>query len=148
MPQIIADSPDVEEILTEICALVEGRGGLMHPDMVIRCEKNDISVSLEREEGDKRLLFKVPHDLMIKYDDFVLQVDDSYNISIHSHVEDIPPDELKLMELMLSLYNETEKLKSHAENSIWLVLKGPSRHYKRSAQCQSGRRHEADQAFY
>lgn len=127
MLQIRADNPEVTNILNKICAIVRDNGGDIHPDLIITCKQNNISVHIEHNNDQTitDFAFKIPHDLLIAYDDFVLSADNADNnvLAIESHIDNIAPLHLELMRLMLALYNTTDKLNSHKNASPWYIYK-------------------------
>jgi len=126
MTKIISDNPKVSKILHEICEIIEGQGGSIHPDITIKCQDNDISVISSTHYGmgrAKDFAFKIPHELMVVYDDFVFEMDENQKIHAHSHINDVTPQQLRLTNLMLDLYNATDKLQTHIKNCIWHTFK-------------------------
>lgn len=121
MVKIIADTPALSALLQKLCATVQDHNGFLNPGLIIHCKNGDISVMAEDPPKDAPLL-RLPHDLMLPYDDFSLTIENSH-LEAHSIIENFSPVRQTLLQLMLDFYNKTDKIRKHLNTSAWHVYR-------------------------
>lgn len=121
MPVIISDNKDAEKILRQISAILEEHGAYIDPDIETHCQNGEISVKSPNNKT-ARPLFRLPHDVLVPFDKFDTRI--KKNRFVAKPVDkDLPKHQIRLMELMLELYNTTGQLERHRQNCPWILFR-------------------------
>lgn len=110
----------IEKKLTQLALLLKERGAYFDPALVLSEDQGNFSVSAKAQPS-RRYWMKIPHNALIPFNEFALELqgDDIVFDSYEGNFKNVNHD---IFEILLSLYNETGKIKAHKESSIWLQL--------------------------
>ncbi len=122
MAIIQSDNAGIEKHLIQLESLVEEGGGGLHSDLVIHSEGGNLSVRTKEPMSAGREVIRLTRRVLLP--------EDQYNIGVKGDefTLDFPESSVltdlqkRLTECMVSLYNETDKVKLHKEYSFLLSL--------------------------
>ncbi len=115
---ILSDNSKIEAMLWDICAFLERNDGVINPEIEILNKNGETSIFASDELSGEYIL-RVPHELLIPYDAFDLDVE-GRDIVIEHYDKNISKNQLQLFDMILTLYNETGKFSRHLEACPWL----------------------------
>ncbi len=121
MVQIISDNSEVEQQLGHLCDLARARGALLNEDLTIACKGGNLSLEAPEVVPQSALLLALSPGAALPFNQFqlALQGDD---ISIASTSKDMPPEQVALLETMVSIYNLTHKVAAHRASSVDMLF--------------------------
>lgn len=121
MVSIIADNADIQKTLERLTGLCKEGGGWFHKDMVIRAAGGALSVEAPKAANGQRFASLSKECLLP-----VGRLDITLENGMFSYTEQekgvYTPLQHKLMETMLSLYNQTDKAALYKADCFWLQL--------------------------
>lgn len=109
MPIFTGDASDIEP-LHNLCRLLLDNGAWLHRELVIHAEGGDLSLRGARPDAGRASYMRVPVQLMPALQDFTLLTDRDRQLYAAPARNDIDPQQQRMMQLMLELYNRTGKL--------------------------------------
>jgi hypothetical protein len=110
--QISCESSEIEFRLTEIIEIVRGNGGLISDDISIIQTGAELAIQCAADGSDNPTILELSSECMVRLDLFKLSTNGG-DIELQSHEPDAGAVEVRLMELMLDIYNLTAKLPCH-----------------------------------
>ena len=120
MALIAADDRHVERSLLKIVEFAEKAGSEFSNDLTLKCTEGNLSVEAPRESVGK-MLVRIPWDCLAPLPPFRLSVKDD-QILISSFEEGVTNECIALMESLLELFNITQKIARHRQNSPWRLI--------------------------
>lgn len=123
MTDIQTDNPEIEKSLRRIIKTAEEAGASFADDMTISCLDNYMTVFAPAHLHGENSMMRVPSAALPPVDFFkvALKGDDLY-VASYDKNQDLAASQIKLMELMLELYNITGKIKDYRQTSPWLFF--------------------------
>ncbi|MCB1532178.1 MAG: hypothetical protein KDJ35_04835 [Alphaproteobacteria bacterium] len=121
MPNVISDNPKAKSLIEGLCGALKDAGSFINPHVQIRLENNQISV-FTTEDVRSEHLFRIPHDLLIPCEYFDLDIENGALVIAHCD-ERLDQTRQHILEIMVALFNEIQKLQSHIETCPWLKMK-------------------------
>lgn len=118
MVNIETTNPTIEKYLTRICAKIIDAGGFIHPNVKIIEHQGNFSIE-KTGAIEERHFIKVPHTLLVPYLDFDLEIQGN-DIVMADYASNTERPQYTLFDDILSLYNESGKMKHHLESCPWI----------------------------
>ncbi len=124
MVKISSDNLGIENNIRQICSLLEQNGAYIDADIEIHDIKGQTCVWADSELSSK-YIFKLPHELLVPYDNFDFDVEGQDIVIAHDD-KNKSKEHLKILEDMLSLYNDAGKFQNHLkEHPLLRFNEGP-----------------------
>lgn len=122
MFEIQTNNTYIETKLNELVSLLKERGAYFDPSLVLKEEGGNFSVTA-KQKAEKPFWMKIPHNALTPFKEiaFDLQGDD---LVLDDFKGNYDHQNYKIIELLLSLYNETGKIAAHKKDMVWCQLKG------------------------
>lgn len=122
MPKFECENPELRKVMLELYDLVVENGGYIHDGVTVQEADGELSILSSLPHNSHEELITIPEKCLPRIDDFVITVHGDKlfakpksDIAINS--------QLKAMELMIEIYNLTNKLVRHRDTNIWLSLR-------------------------
>jgi hypothetical protein len=112
------DNPEIKKALEGICQTITDNGGYIDPNIAFSYKNDDFSV-YKTDEITAPHALKIPHDLLVPFRAFDLDVEDG-RIVIDAHQDHVTPLQLNMFEKILALYNATLLFSNHYRDNPWL----------------------------
>jgi len=123
MVQFETDDRGLERALIALGDEFERCGGFIHADLRIGANESGFVVKAPAALGEKETLVRLPRGAFLPVDKFTLALQGA-DICVVSHDADLPAHQVRLLELMLELYNRTDKIGFHKKtDTMQLYLK-------------------------
>ncbi len=119
--QIISDNSTTRSLLTELSTLLIEHGAWLHKDLKIVEKDGHLSIHIDKFDSQRKNYMRVPISLMPALEDYRIHLDQG---RIKADYQGETPNSVttKVMELMLELYNATNKLTSWKSCSPFCAL--------------------------
>ncbi len=120
MITINSDTAAVETHLRKIEQLIVANGAYLSPDVSVLAQQGNLSLLSALSPQVNNKLLSVPESCLPAVSDFDLKIENDEFV-IQSYAKGVSQTHVQLQELMLELYNQTEKLKTYQRSSPWLI---------------------------
>ena len=116
-----SDSAEIERAMERLVSLVTSCGGEIDDSAILSCTGGHMSIVVPKNRGSPHLI-KLPRACLLPEKDFslVLNGDD---LCLSAHSDKFSREQVSLLEIMLELYNQTEKIKDFKKRFSWLLLR-------------------------
>ena len=106
------ENPDIRKPLEKLRDLIEGEGGVLHPELTVSQRGNALSLSSTLAADDHSVLVELPTHCLIAIDDINLSIEDEAFVleSVSASLNDV---QTRITELMFEVFNLTHKLAGH-----------------------------------
>jgi hypothetical protein len=121
MLRIVSDNSEVERLLHRLHQAVAEYGGWISPGLEVVCADGDFSIRSDMETEVTGTIIRMPEACLPSLKDFTLGIDDD-EIVIISHADAVRTEHVTLIQLLIAIYNCTEKLVLHRRVSPWFTL--------------------------
>lgn len=118
MPKISSDSPETTATLRRLADQVRQAGGWINDRIVLDCIEGNLTVRLAPAAAVTDNLLALPPECLIPIEEVSLCLDGD-ELAIESHMPQLAPQRLALLETMLTLFNQTGKVTTHKATSPW-----------------------------
>ena len=112
MARFDCENPDIRKPLEKLRDLIEGEGGILHPELTVSQRGNALSLSSTLAADDHSVLVELPTQCLIAIDDINLSIEDEAFVleSVSASLNDV---QTRITELMFEVFNLTHKLAGH-----------------------------------
>lgn len=115
------DNNEIKLTLRKLHKKIVDNGGWLNPEVVIHESKGELSVRSNLDATDNEILIRIPEECLptINNFEFYIENDELRIQTSHSRANDLY---ICLIELMLDIYNQTQKLSWHRKTSPWFAF--------------------------
>lgn len=123
MVHIISDNPGIEKYLKQLESLISEGGGGLHSDLLIKSEDGNLAVETAEEMRPGREIIRLTRKVLLPEDQYEISCD-GHEFSV-SHPDGCLLSDLqkKLLDVMVGLYNETDKARIYQRDCVYLTLR-------------------------
>ena len=111
MVKISSDNPKTQQSMKTLCDYLERNGGYISDDIEIYDIDSSTSIRAHADNVSG-YIFKLPHDLLVPYDNFDFDIDGQDIVIAHSDPS-VSEHHLEVLKRMVELYNVSGKFKEH-----------------------------------
>ncbi len=112
MLKIDCDNPNLSKTLAQLCAEVEKCGGYFDDSLILKVENGDLSFSSNLPRDPRKVLISIPQKAFIPLTQLEFGLDRN-NLVVASGEEKLNPNAASLLNLMLKVYNLTNKIQKY-----------------------------------
>ncbi len=123
--KIDSDNSAIEKNLRFLEKTILDHGGHLDPDLLIKCEAGNLSVSKQGMTNSRIPLITLPGELLLPTERMGLSVSND-EISITPDKGALTDIQHRLSDSMVELYNLTDKIKNHKKSCCWFAFHNES----------------------
>ena len=122
MATIISDNPAIKSVLEKLVTLVTDNGARLHPEIEIVSSNGELSINskLDRQNTDE--IIWIPEACLPTVTDFNIKIEGGKLIAEPDTNKVVSKLHISIFDLMIALYNLTDKISSHFKTSPSLAL--------------------------
>jgi hypothetical protein len=121
MAIIISGDPAVESVLEKLVTLILTNGGRLHPSLEIHANNGELSAQSQAATDQQSEFIFIPESCLPSSEDFSLTLNNDQIIATEK-TTDIPAQQKQAFQLIIELYNLTNKIATHRNTFPSLTL--------------------------
>lgn len=118
---ISTDNPDLKNKLVSLVALVQSHGAFLDKNLHIIHSGTQLSVHINNYDSDFKKLIEIPISLMPEINDYEFTLKNEKIVC--KPKRGIDTLQSNIMQLMIEIYNETDKIREHKNSNLFYNLK-------------------------
>ncbi|GAA0351095.1 hypothetical protein GCM10009092_14340 [Bowmanella denitrificans] len=122
--EVLGNNPAAQSILTELVAELQHRGAELHPDLQLIVDGGNLSVRLKNASELAGQCMAIPFTAMPIASDYQFSVDKHLNLQMQPRTKMLNPSAVRVMQLLVALYNTCHKLKDWRDSYPLFALAG------------------------
>ncbi len=111
----------VETALQKLESQVIAAGGYIDPNLIVECEKGNFRVTGACAAEAKKPILAIPEAALLPTDDMELFLAGD-DLCVKDPGKKLSRERVEIAEAVLTLYNETGKIRQHKESCVWVQL--------------------------
>lgn len=112
----------VVSIIEKLVTKLVSQGAYFHPEILLEENDNNLSVKIAKQQLSFQEYMSIPLACMPLTGDYEYKIDKNFQVTAKLKSHAVNPKASDIMALMLSLYNETDKLNTWRNNHPLLIL--------------------------
>lgn len=121
MAKILADTPELEKIVTKLAGTVENSGGWLNPDLMMVARDGQLSIEAENVDHGSKII-KITKGMLIPMDKINLTIKDGvFNVDI-PHPEQWTSVEREVTDITFEMFNISKKAEFQKESNFWVGM--------------------------
>lgn len=109
MATVISDDDKIGKIIGQLITAIRSNGGYLHPGLTIQCRNKQLSVHAPAGTTIDGYAIKIPHACLMPVDEFQWGLTGN-DIVIRSASQRVTPLQREITDLIIDLYNSTDKI--------------------------------------
>ncbi|WP_372771432.1 tetratricopeptide repeat protein [Pseudoalteromonas sp.] len=122
-PKIECTSQQTETLIAKLCKAIIKKGGYISPNITIKEHANELSIHYNSSSQLEKKLIELPAQCCPVLSDYNFHISNDYQLSYTCKKNMLNKSAQEIMDIIIALYNQTEKLKNWAETNILMAIK-------------------------